>query len=105
MTEASFKTRFGNHKLLLNNKNYSSSTALSKHVWDLKNENKQYSTEWSVIKHAKAYESGSKFCPLCLAEKMEILNAPKDSTLNKRSELLPKCRYENKFYACNFKCP
>ena len=45
MTEASFKSIFGNHKLSLNNKNFSSNTALSKHVWDLKivkAENKQH---------------------------------------------------------------
>ena len=37
------------------------------------------------------------FCQLCLAEKLAILWADPDTTLNKRSELVAKCRHRNKF--------
>ena len=42
-------------------------------------------------------------CNLCLAEKLCILTADKSVLLNKRSELITKCRHENKFYAANQK--
>ena len=36
-------------------------------------------------------------------KKFHILKAEKSSLLNKRSELVTKCRHENKFYATNYK--
>ena len=41
-------------------------------------------------------------CNLCLAEKLEIIKADKKRSLNKRTELVSKCRHENRFYLCNF---
>ena len=41
-------------------------------------------------------------CNLCLAEKLEIIKADKKRLLNKRTELVSKCRHENRFYLCNF---
>ena len=66
----------------------------------LENE-KGYEIKWSILKQAKPYASGTRVCKLCLAEKMAILNAHKGTLLNKRSELVSKCRHENKFYAGN----
>ena len=36
-------------------------------------------------------------CHLCLSEKLAILLAKPDTLLNKRSELVAKCRHRNKF--------
>ena len=47
---------------------------------------------------------GNNTCNLCLAKKLCILKAGKH-TLNKRTELLSKCRHENKFYVTNLKPP
>ena len=44
----------------------------------------------------------SSWCNLCIAEKLEIMKADKDRSLNRRSELVSKCRHENQFYLCNF---
>ena len=105
MTESTFKSRFRNHKQSFNNKQYSSSTALSKYIWELKESNDEYSINWSIIKRVNAYKAGAKHCNLCLAEKICILNSNKSIILNKRSELLAKCRHENKYYACKIKPP
>ena len=43
----------------------------------------------------------SKRCDLCLTEKLMIITANPDRILNKRSELISKCRHENKFYLRN----
>ena len=42
---------------------------------------------------------------LCHArgQKLCILSADRSTLLNKRSELITKCRHENKFYAANQK--
>ena len=103
--ESSFKSRFRNHKMSFNNGKYSSSTTLSTHIWKLKKTNTKHKVQWSIIKCASAFRSGAKQCNLCLAEKLCILKADKQSLLNKSSELLSKCRHRNKFYASNYKPP
>ena len=41
---------------------------------------------------------------MCLYEKLEIINYLRpDQLLNKRSELISKCRHANKFLQRNFK--
>ena len=46
-----------------------------------------------MFKRVRAYKSGDAQCHLCLQEKLCILNAEKRTLLNKRSELLDKCRH------------
>ena len=99
MTEGEFKTRFNNHIYSFNHKKHATSTALSRYIWDLKNKNENYSIEWSILKHARPYTSGGNSCNLCTTEKLLILNADKRFLLNKRSELVTKCRH-----AANFLC-
>ena len=53
MTEHPFKTRYNVHKQSFRNQKYQHSTALSKHIWELKNRGKSYEINWSIIKHAK----------------------------------------------------
>ena len=96
MAEIQFKTRFNNHKLSFKHKKHANKTILSKHIWDLEENKREHKVEW-----AKPYSSGNKTCCLCSAEKMAILSANKKLLLNKRSELISKCRHENKFYASN----
>ena len=74
MTESNFKSRFLNHKQSFNNKQYSSSTALSKYIRELKESNDEYSINWSIIKRVNAYKAGAKHYNLCLADKSIILN-------------------------------
>ena len=86
-------------KTCLPNKKYAHSTALSKYVWDCKDKIKQTpEISWKIVKSAPAYTNTSKRCVLCLEEKMTIITYPdQEKLLNKRSELISKCRHENKF--------
>ena len=96
--ETSFKTRFNNHKTSFKNKNKSSSTELSKYIWELNEQKKPYSISWSIAKKCQGYNPVSKSCHLCLSEKLLICNfKKKDQLLNQRSELVSKCRHQNKF--------
>ena len=103
LTEGTFKKRFTQHKSSFNNIDYSNKTSLSKYVWSLKNEEKEYKICWSSIDTAKAYNNGSNKCGLCLCEKLAILKGRNARLLNTRDELISKCRHENKFYIQNYK--
>ena len=51
----------------------------------------------------KTYSNITKRCSLCLHEKLAIITYPyPDELLNRRSELVTKCRHENKFLLKNF---
>lgn len=69
----------------------------------MKAENKEYSIKWRILKKAQAYRNGAKRCNLCLTEKLAIIDGEPNKLLNKRSELVSKCRHENKFYLSNYK--
>ena len=86
----------------MRHRKYHNSTELSKYVWKLKDEDKEYDIEWSVHRKAAAYTNASRRCNLCLAEKLAIIRADKHRSLNRRSELVSKCRHENKFYLSHF---
>ena len=98
MTEHEFKTRYNNHKLSFKDRKHSHDTVLSKHIWDLKVRNIDYKINWRIIKRASAYKGSPSRCNLCLAEKLCILTTQNASLLNKKSELVTKCRHENKFF-------
>ena len=102
-TENEFKVRYPGHVLSFSNEKYKNSTELSKYVWKLKTEKKDYSLKWRIIKKSQAYRNGSKRCNLCLTEKLLIISGDPTKLLNKRSELISKCRHENKFYLNNYK--
>ena len=103
MTEHEFKTRYNNHKLSFKDRKHSHNTVLSKHIWDLKDGNIDYEINWRIIKRASAYKGKPSRCNLCLAEKLCILTAQNASLLNKKSELVTKCRHENKFFVATNK--
>ena len=61
--------------------------------------------KWSIVDRAYPYTAGAKSCDLCTAEKMHIALGRKGFKqlpdgcilLNKRSELMSKCRHRAKF--------
>ena len=102
LTEPEFKKRYGNHLTSFRHERHEKSTELSKCVWNLKRQNNEYSLGWSVIAQTPGYSNITKRCPLCLREKLEILQADKRVNINKRSELVSMCRHENKYYLSKF---
>ena len=70
-------------------------TELSKLIWDLKEKMIEYSIVWKIITKSKKYKAGAGHCGLCLDEKLYILKNP--GTINKRSEIISKCRHYRKF--------
>ena len=89
-----FKQRYTRNKLSLRNRNYSNSTELSKHIRTLKDNNT------SIL--ATARPTATKASGATYAWQKNLIRAKKPSLLNKRSELICKCRHENKFYLAYF---
>ena len=96
LTALTFKERYNGHKYDLRNQK-SSGTGLSQHAWELKNNSVPHTIKWKVLEKVDSYKPGSGQCNLCLAEKYHILKADPMETLNKKSELVAKCRHAHKF--------
>ena len=103
LTENTFKDRFYKHRNSFKHESKANSTELSKHIWDLKRSgNEVVSMNWSIVDRATPYKNASKNCNLCLTEKYHVITSP-INLVNKRNELISKCRHENKYYLNNFK--
>jgi hypothetical protein len=47
---------------------YKNDTELSKYIWELKSNDRDYILKWSIVKQAGAYSSGAKHCNFCIEE-------------------------------------
>mgnify|MGYP001294396990 CR=1 FL=1 len=92
-----FKQRYSNHKGSFTHQKHAHSTALSTHIWDLKSRNIPFSTKWSIQKMARPYSKETQNCQLCLTEKTLISLANTRTSLNKRNEIVSKCRHRDKW--------
>ena len=96
-----FKARLRGHMKSFNHEELRKDTELSKYVWVLKNEEKEYDIKWEILCSTKKYSPGRWYCSLCTAEKYHILMADEKHCPNNRSELVSKCRHKRKFLLKN----
>ena len=103
LADTTFKERYRNHIRDFKHENYENRTELAKYSWQLKHDNISFSVKWTVI--TKVYGSPNPLlCKLCLTEKLSIINFINNGNmLNKRSELLSKCRHLKKHLLRNVK--
>ena len=92
-----FKLRYGNHLKSFENKKYENNTELSKEVWKIKPRNYTPKIYWSIIRKCLTFSLDTKKCQLCRNEKLEIALHQGENLLNKKSEVIRKCRRQNKF--------
>ena len=83
-----FKERYLNHTSSFRNQRYKESTALSKYIWKLKDQNKPYEIKWFIDMYAPSYHPTKKWCNLCNTEKTLILTSTHHHLLNQRSRLI-----------------
>ena len=99
-----FKKRFYNHRKSFKSEASTNDTTVSKYIWELKTSNLSPTLVSSIAKKVPPYSNIPKTCLLCFLEKLEIINYPRpEELLNKRSELISKCRHANKFLLPNYK--
>ena len=60
VTANDFKTRYRNHLKSLHNEKSKHETELSKHVWNLKKGNRQFSIRWAIVKTTPASRKKQK---------------------------------------------
>ena len=76
---------------------YQTDTELSNEYWNITSANKTSNVSWEILGTQKSYNQSSKRCLLCLNEKLAIALHKDDNMLNKRSEIISKCRHRNKY--------
>ena len=103
LSEPPFKDRYKNHTKSFRLRKYENETELSKHIWALKDKGTPFILSWKIAARASPYRCGTRRCDLCLTEKALIVRAEPKGLLNKRTELISKCRHRNKFLLCNVK--
>ena len=97
VSSTEFKMRYANHKQSFENITKRDATSLSQHIWNLKEQKVTYTINWRILSKCEPYRCGAKHCNLCLSEKFEILRSDPSKTLNKRTEIVGKCRHRAKF--------
>ena len=91
ISETEFKFKYNNHTMSFGNRTHENDSKLSKFIWSLKDQNKEFDIKWSIFKKS----SRSKSCNLCLLKKLVISNfKEKERLLNKWLNLVSKCRHE-----------
>ena len=104
LAEGEWKSSFYNHKLSFKHKRYYNKTTVSSYMWRFKSVSSEIpDLKWSVLRCVPPYSNISKKCLLCLYGKLEIVTYQNQKELlNKRSELLCKCRHANKYLLNNY---
>ena len=104
LSEPAFKKRHAVHKSNIKYEKYRNCTTLSLECWRIKDKGGNPKLSWKKIGHAPAYSVETKRCLLCLREKFEIANYPGKDLVNKRSEIIAKCRHRKKFELIGLNC-
>ena len=91
---STFKLRYNNHTNSYINPKKKHETTLSTYVWKLKSRNVDFSIKYSTLSCPKPYTRGGRSCDLCLMEKTLIARNNSDQSLNKRTEVMAKCRHK-----------
>ena len=74
-----------------------------KYMWQLNDKNIDFNLKWEICAFTSPYRCGTRRCVLCLTEKLSITRADPLIILNRRTELISKCRHRNKFTLARFK--
>ena len=93
-TMGSFKKRHYGHKTSFENRSYEHATALSTHIWKLKDQRTPFTISWDIIGRAAPYNPATNKCRLCLLEKYLIMFRPAGASLNQNSEFFTTCRHK-----------
>ena len=97
INENTLKKGYANRKRSFNINRYKNDTKLSVECWNLNAGNSNPKVTWAVKNQFSACNPQSKRCSLCLNETLEILEDKEKNLLNKKYEVISKCRHQNKF--------
>ena len=100
------KLRITSHLNSFNLERYANSTSLSKYIWNLKNNQLQYTLTWDIIRKAVSYKGGGGkkegICNLCITEAKCIMQSSA-ILLNTKSEIFYNCPHRKRLKYDSFK--
>ena len=100
-TKNTFRQRYSLHES--NMRHDRRSTALCTYLLDKKAEGiEPDSVKWSVVSATHKRRRGERSCSLCTTEKVNIANGDTDKILNKRSEVMRKCKHREELMLENY---
>ena len=76
---------------------YKNETELSNEIWRIKISGHHPKVRWEIVKKCVPYNPQTKRCLLCLNEKLEIAAYIEQNLLNKKTEIVSKCRHQLKY--------
>ena len=83
-------------KMLPQTRNRKSDTELSNEFWKIKYNKCSTNITWQILVRHQAYNTSSKRCSLCLNEKLKKALHVNNNIINRRTEILNKCRHKDK---------
>ena len=95
VTSRPFKRRLYEHRTDMNKEENRTKTALSAHIWNLKDNSIEFQTTWKLKDRSADYNPVTKKCRICLKEKHHISFKSEGASLNKRTEIFNTCRHKN----------
>ena len=93
ITKRIWKERYKKHRQAFNNPNKKTDSMLSEEDWRIKDAG----VTWRILQRSKEYTPQARRCALCLTEKLAIAEHEGRDILNKRSEIVAKCRHQLKY--------
>ena len=102
ISETKFKTRYSNHKKSFNHEKHKNDTQLLNELWKMKASKEEPVLVWKILGQYEAYNINTKRCLLCLNEKLQIAIYRGNNMLNKRTEIISKCRHRNKYALASY---
>ena len=84
-------------KMLPQTRNRKSDTELSNEFWKVKDNKRTTNITWEILGRHQAYNISSKRCLPCLNENLKIALHVNNNMLNRRTEILNKCRHKDKY--------
>ena len=98
---STFKLRYNNHKSSFSLDRIKHSTTLSSYVCSLMRRGVTHDIKWSIESTPDPYKGGGGVCQLCLMEKTMIARCERGVSLNRRTEIMSKCRHKQRFFLEN----
>ena len=96
MTATEFKDRYANHKQSFNKSKHRNQTTLSQYIWELKENQVDFSVKWKILDRARTFTPITGVCGLCTLEKFYIFTRPEEAKLNRHDEIFKPCLHRKK---------
>ena len=97
-----FKLRYNGHTDSFRNAKKKKETTLSHYLWKLREKEVESEVKFSIAALARPYTMETKKCQLCNMEKTLIACQDQAKALNRRGEIMTRCRHRDRYILTNW---